>query len=398
MKVERWFGLVLLMGWSLIGGQTTIAAVIDWGAAFEIETDADVDVSQEIVRAVNVADPNSVDVIEVTFPGDVVVEFEPEHTFEFNEDLGGVGGGNVTGTDTFFTGQDAALTTDNQDLDTVFNSHGWVGGGPDGGAIAVLELADLVVGETYQIQLIGPADDRDCCEYRQLQIWDDDLEPVNEDVWFGRSNDFDQDGDRGPGSVIGTFTADADTQYINLVGAAGLDDGDGNDFGDGNDPGLSAYVLSLFGGATVPGDFNGDGVLDSLDIDDLTGKSAEGMNPAEYDLNGDTKVDTNDITFWIKDLYTSWIGDANLDGEFNSGDLVAVLSSGTYEADVAAVWSSGDFNGDGRADSGDLVAALSDGGYEQGPRAAVAAVVPEPNSILLAICGVLAVIGQRQRR
>ena len=124
----------------------------------------------------------------------------------------------------------------------------------------------------------------------------------------------------------------------------------------------------------VVGDFNGDGVLDAADIDDLTGQSASGLHVAKYDLNGDTLVDEDDVNVWIKDLFNSWVGDANLNGEFNSGDLVVVLSSGTYEADVDAVWSTGDFNGDGRANSSDLVAALSDGGYELGPRAAVQAV------------------------
>ncbi len=136
------------------------------------------------------------------------------------------------------------------------------------------------------------------------------------------------------------------------------------------------------------GDFNGDGVLDATDIDDLTTKSGSGLNPPEYDLNSDTVVDSVDVGVWVKDLYHSWIGDANLDGEFNSGDLVVVLSSGAYEADVDATWSSGDFNGDGRTNSGDLVAALSDGGYENGPRAAVAA-IPEPASLVLLLLGSL---------
>ena len=67
-----------------------------------------------------------------------------------------------------------------------------------------------------------------------------------------------------------------------------------------------------------------------------------------------------------------------------------MLSSGTYEADVDAVWSTGDFNGDGRTNSSDLVVALSDGGYEVGPRAAIAAAVPEPAAI--ALVGYLAVV------
>ena len=139
----------------------------------------------------------------------------------------------------------------------------------------------------------------------------------------------------------------------------------------------------------VPGDFDGDGQLTAADIDDLTVQSASNTNPPGYDLNGDNAVNNDDVTFWVKDLYNSWLGDANLDHEFNSGDLVAVLSSGAYEADVDSNWSSGDFNGDGRTNSGDLVAALSDGGYELGPPAAVAA-VPEPSSVLLLLMGVVA--------
>jgi hypothetical protein len=85
---------------------------------------------------------------------------------------------------------------------------------------------------------------------------------------------------------------------------------------------------------------------------------------------------------WIKDLYKTWIGDANLNREFNSSDLVDVLASGTYEADGASKWSTGDFNGDGRTNSSDLVVALADGGYEAGPPPAAA--VPEPAGISLA--------------
>ncbi len=144
------------------------------------------------------------------------------------------------------------------------------------------------------------------------------------------------------------------------------------------------------------GDFNGDNVLDQLDIDDLTQKSASGLDPVAYDLNADLAVNSDDVNVWVKDLFHSWIGDANLDGEFNSGDLVVVLSAGAYEVDTDAVWSSGDFNGDGRANSGDLVAALSDGGYEQGPRAAVSA-VPEPSSLVLIVVGLIGYLGARRR-
>jgi hypothetical protein len=91
------------------------------------------------------------------------------------------------------------------------------------------------------------------------------------------------------------------------------------------------------------------------------------------------------------------MGDADLNGEFNSSDLVSVLASGTYEADVPATWSTGDFDGDGRANSGDLVAALADGGYEAGPRTAVAA-VPEPTTLSLMLLAGLSVVSLCRRR
>jgi hypothetical protein len=134
--------------------------------------------------------------------------------------------------------------------------------------------------------------------------------------------------------------------------------------------------------AGLIGDFNGNGVLDAADVDMLTSAVAGGTNPAAFDLNDDAAVDGADLTIWVKDLRFTYFGDADLDGQFNSSDLVTVLASGTYEADVDSVWSTGDFNGDGRTNSSDLVAALADGGYEAGPRAAVAS-VPEPTAAIL---------------
>ncbi|MCA9149536.1 MAG: hypothetical protein KDA92_09565 [Planctomycetales bacterium] len=148
------------------------------------------------------------------------------------------------------------------------------------------------------------------------------------------------------------------------------------------------------GGPGVEGDFNGDGALDTGDIDTLTVQAAGGANPPIFDLNKDSRVDASDINYWIHDLKHTWIGDANLDDQFNSGDLVVLFSAGTYETGASAVWTTGDFNGDGMFSTTDLVAALSDGGYEAGLRASVAA-VPEPGGFVLAS---LAGVGLLRRR
>ena len=96
------------------------------------------------------------------------------------------------------------------------------------------------------------------------------------------------------------------------------------------------------------------------------------------------------------DKMNSYIGDANLDGEFSSADLVKVFQAGLFESGADATWEQGDFNGDSKFTSSDFVVAFQDGGFELGPR--VAAPVPEPNGILLISFGVLALIRSLRRQ
>lgn len=60
-------------------------------------------------------------------------------------------------------------------------------------------------------------------------------------------------------------------------------------------------------------------------------------------------------------------GDANLDGIFNSTDLVLVFQAGKYETGIQdASWASGDWNEDGYFNSSDLVLAFQEGCYTEG--------------------------------
>ena len=165
------------------------------------------------------------------------------------------------------------------------------------------------------------------------------------------------------------------------------------------DPTTGDICVTACGDVPSGGDYNMDGVLDALDIDLQAAemkKDVADQDLALFDHNGDDVVNTADRTIWVKQLKGTWVGDANFDNEFNSGDLVAVFSAGKYETGDMAGWAEGDWDGDMIFGSGDLVAAFSDGGYEQGP-AAVAA-VPEPSSIVLALLSVLGVVGIARRR
>jgi hypothetical protein len=97
-------------------------------------------------------------------------------------------------------------------------------------------------------------------------------------------------------------------------------------------------------------------------------------------------------------MKNTYVGDANLDGEFNSADLIDALAAGTYELERDTGWASGDFDGNGRFESSDLVEALADGGYEQGPLPPAVAAVPEPQTCLMLGIGLVVASFVRRSR
>ena len=183
---------------------------------------------------------------------------------------------------------------------------------------------------------------------------------------------------------------------------------------DGNGPdgdgffGIGDAVDAEFGlmnlGMGVDGDYDGDQLLTAADLDLQAIQIVDDPGDLAYDLNGDDEVDFGDREVWVNDLKNTWIGDANLNGEFNSGDMVQVFSRGKYEKQETAGWEEGDWNGDRVFGSSDMVAAFVAGGYEKGlkpngPNPAVSA-VPEPSSVGLLISAAVfgAFSGLRRRR
>ena len=217
--------------------------------------------------------------------------------------------------------------------------------------------------------------------------------------YFPEPYDNDIDGDGTPDKVIeGGVPTDLDAIALRNdpitagdVASVGAEFSDlvGNILTVSNNPLVDGYfdttlniVMPRVFQTPLIGDYNGDGVLNIEDLRRLTSEIQSGANATQFDLDQSGTVDLADRQYWVTDIKSTWIGDANLDGRFDSSDFIEVFQSGKYESGDSADWSEGDWNGDQLFDSGDFIVAFQDGGYEIGPRTAVAS-VPEPSAWVL---------------
>lgn len=114
------------------------------------------------------------------------------------------------------------------------------------------------------------------------------------------------------------------------------------------------------------GDSDGNGVVNAIDLDYqamiLTGDLP--FDP-HFDLDKNGEINEQDRLFEITHKAGTVPGDANLDGEFSSADLVLIFQGGQYEdsTEKNSTWSTGDFDGDREFTTSDLVFAYKYGNY-----------------------------------
>lgn len=113
----------------------------------------------------------------------------------------------------------------------------------------------------------------------------------------------------------------------------------------------------------VVGDFDQDGNLDADDLDLLSAGVRQGE--LRFDLNNDGFANEEDRSLMISAILHSKVGDSNLDGQFDSRDIVQVFTAGKFEDALPnnAGWADGDWNGDGDFTSSDIVFAFQAGTY-----------------------------------
>lgn len=153
----------------------------------------------------------------------------------------------------------------------------------------------------------------------------------------------------------------------------------------------------------VEGDFDGDGELTVDDVDAICAQFGNADADGRFDLNDDRTIDFQDLLIWINEVKNTYIGDANLDGEFNTSDFVQVFIVGEYEDAIAnnSTWAEGDWNCDGEFSTRDFVVAFQADGFERGPRPPFVA-VPEPPTkpvlLIFTFCLTVVAIAQQKRR
>ena len=118
-------------------------------------------------------------------------------------------------------------------------------------------------------------------------------------------------------------------------------------------------------GTRIPGDFNADQLVTIDDVDALCTTIRAGQPNVLFDLNQDGQVDHADMEYLITRVLNTAFGDSNLDGIFNSADLVTVFVAGKFEDAIPqnSTWADGDWDCDGDFGTRDLVLAFQSGRY-----------------------------------
>ncbi|MCA9147808.1 MAG: CotH kinase family protein [Planctomycetales bacterium] len=130
------------------------------------------------------------------------------------------------------------------------------------------------------------------------------------------------------------------------------------------DAGEWSALVELTGARLPFPDRNQDGTLTAFDLTMLC--AAIRREDPTADLNGDGDETRDDLDYMVRDILHTSAGDANLDGHFDSQDLVLIFQAGKFEttAAVDSGWQEGDWNCDGLFTTSDLVLAFQSGRYQ----------------------------------
>ncbi|MHC4986162.1 MAG: PEP-CTERM sorting domain-containing protein [Planctomycetota bacterium] len=169
----------------------------------------------------------------------------------------------------------------------------------------------------------------------------------------------------------------------------------GGEDGDNDHVNGGVYDVLWATATSTPGDFDGDGDVDTNDIDLLCAN----LGDAAYDLDGDGDADEDDFVYLIETLVEltdgsgrtgTQVGDFNLDGLINATDL-AIMNPNFGLGGM--LYQNGNANCDDLINATDLAILAANFGY-----VAPAGAVPEPITMSLLALGAGGVLANRRRQ
>jgi hypothetical protein len=160
-----------------------------------------------------------------------------------------------------------------------------------------------------------------------------------------------------------------------------------------------AYLLTP-ADSGVPGDFDGDGDVDADDIDLLADAIESGSSDSQFDVNGDSFINGQDLIDHVATLVErtdggvgTYRGDFNLDGYVDGTDL-AILKAGFGLTGLG--YAAGNANADDYIDGTDLSIFKATFGFSGTPGGGNPPAIPEPATLSLLALGGLALLRRKR--
>ena len=105
-------------------------------------------------------------------------------------------------------------------------------------------------------------------------------------------------------------------------------------------------------------DFNGDDLVNDLDIDLLAAAVHSNTDVIDFDIDHDQAVGKSNLNWLVHEILRSRFGDSNLDGDVTTIELERAFMNFTGTSGSNRRWASGDTDGDGGVDTMDLTTTI----------------------------------------